>query len=72
MYVKETPADHAASRAGLEPGDEIVAVDGKDVRKMSPAEVRAALRGPVGTKVKLEVERGGARREVLVERGPLE
>lgn len=72
VYVKETPPDHAASRAGIEVGDEIVSIDGKDTRKMSPAEVRAALRGPVGTKVKLGIERRGERREVIVERGPLE
>ncbi len=72
MYVKEAPPGHAAALAGIEAGDEIVAIDGKDAKTMSPAEVRAAVRGPVGTKVRVEVVRAGQSRTVVVERGPLE
>lgn len=57
-------------RAGLEPGDEIVAIEGKPVSGFAnDEEVRKALRGDVGTKVKLTVVREGARREIEVERG---
>lgn len=57
-------------QAGLEPGDEIVAIDGKDVQSFaSDEEVRQALRGDVGTKVVLTVKRQGARRQIAVERG---
>ncbi len=57
-------------RAGLEPGDEIVAIEGKPVSGFSSdEEIRKALRGDVGTKVKLTVLREGARREIEVERG---
>lgn len=57
-------------QAGLEPGDEIVAIDGKDVQTFSSdEEVRQALRGDVGTKVVLTVKREGARRQITVERG---
>ncbi len=59
-------------RAGLEPGDVILAIDGKDIHSFaSDDDVRKALRGDVGTRVKLTVERSGARREIEVERGPL-
>ena len=57
-------------RAGLAPGDEIVAIDGKPMTAFPTDEdVRKALRGDVGTKVKLTVVREGARREIEVERG---
>lgn len=57
-------------KAGLEPGDEIVAIGGKPVSAFAnDEEVRKALRGDVGSKVKLTVLREGARREIEVERG---
>jgi C-terminal processing protease CtpA/Prc len=72
VYVKEVPPDHAAAKAGVEVGDEIVAIDDKETRGMTPDEVSGALRGKVGTKVKLEVERRGERKTIVVERGPLD
>jgi C-terminal processing protease CtpA/Prc len=69
VTVRSVPPG-TGQRAGLEPGDEIVAIDGKDVHALgSEDEVRRALRGDVGTKVKLTVVRDGVRRDVVVERG---
>lgn len=74
VYVREVPSDMPAARAGLRPGDEIVAIDGKPVLAMSPDEVHRALAGAVGSKVKLSVHRekaDGGDVEIEVERGPL-
>lgn len=60
-----------ADRAGLEVGDEILAIDGRAVQEMSQEEIRRAVRGDVGTTLLLTVERGGQRRDVKVERSPL-
>lgn len=51
----ESPAAHA----GLQRGDEIVTVDGKDVEGLDFDAVERLLRGPVGSKVVLQVLRQG-------------
>ena len=48
-----------AERAGLRDGDVIVAVDGTPLGALADAKVSAALRGPVGTPVRLSVTRAG-------------
>ena len=48
-----------AERAGIQPGDRIVAVDGKPTEGLSPDEARDALRGPEGSKVSITVDRPG-------------
>ncbi|MFY9779610.1 MAG: S41 family peptidase [Candidatus Baltobacteraceae bacterium] len=49
-----------AARAGLEPGDRIAAVDGEPAGGLSSEELRAQLRGKIGTVVHLSVTRGGS------------
>jgi membrane-associated protease RseP (regulator of RpoE activity) len=73
VRVFEAPPG-TGKRAGLEVGDRIVAVDGKDVSTFATNdELRRALRGDAGTRVRLTVERDGVRRDIDVERGgPLE
>ncbi len=46
-----------AERAGIRPGDRIVAIDGQAVRGKSPADLVKAMRGEPGTKVLLTVRR---------------
>jgi len=46
-------------KAGLRPGDTILAVDGKDVRGLTLDETVALIRGPEGTTVTLTVGREG-------------
>lgn len=48
-----------AQRAGLNSGDTILAVDGRDVTQMSVDELFAALRGEPGSQVKLTVRHPG-------------
>lgn len=48
-----------AYRAGIRPGDVIVAVDGKPTDNLSTSEVAELLKGPKGTNVKITVLREG-------------
>jgi carboxyl-terminal processing protease len=48
-----------AEKAGLQAGDEIIAVDGKDVTSLLPEEVRQKVLGAEGTTVKLTIQRAG-------------
>src|ERR1700727_1383601 len=48
-----------AYRAGIRPGDVIIAVDGKPTDNMSTSDVAELLKGPKGTSVKITVLREG-------------
>ena len=48
-----------AYRAGIRPGDVIIAVDGKQTDNMSTSDVAELLKGPKGTSVKITVLREG-------------
>jgi carboxyl-terminal processing protease len=62
-----------AERAGLMKGDLLVAVEGEPVGPESTDDVRARLRGEVGTTVNLTLERpSGLRFDVAVERETIE
>jgi C-terminal processing protease CtpA/Prc len=71
LFVRETPRGLAAERHGLVPGDEILLVEGKDVRQMGEHELYRALSGDVGTKVKLTVVRGDGVFRVSLTRTPV-
>ena len=49
-----------AYRAGIHPGDVIVAVDGKPTDNMSTSDVADLLKGPKGTQVRITILREGA------------
>ncbi len=51
--------DSPASRAGICPGDIIVAVDGTDIFGLSQNEAILLIRGPVGSNVELTIRREG-------------
>ncbi len=46
-----------AAKAGLRPGDQIIAVDGEDVTGIPPELVRRRVLGPAGTQVRLTIRR---------------
>jgi carboxyl-terminal processing protease len=48
-----------AEKAGLQSGDQIVAVDGKDITSLLPELVRQQVLGPEGSTVKLTIQRPG-------------
>lgn len=60
LRVVEVP-DGPAMRAGLHEDDRIVAIDGRPVAGRPIADVVADLRGRVGTRVHITVERGAHR-----------
>ncbi|HVU05002.1 MAG TPA: PDZ domain-containing protein [Polyangiaceae bacterium] len=70
LFVRDVPPLLAAHRDGLAPGDEILLVDGKDVRALGERELRAALEGDVGSPVRLTIVRNDAVFRVTVRRTP--
>ncbi len=69
QVLKGTPAE----KAGLLVGDAIVKVDGKSILGYTATEAVKVLRGPKGTKVKIEVEREGYSKplEFIIERAEI-
>ncbi len=53
--MPDSPAEHA----GLQPGDQVVAVDGEDVTGVDPSVVVRSVLGPAGSTVHLTVLREG-------------
>ncbi|MBB4287125.1 S41 family peptidase [Roseospira goensis] len=68
VMVREVVAGGPADRAGLHPGDRILAVDGQPFTRPNTRIVRERLRGPVGSTVRLTVQRG-SRVDVSLTRG---
>ena len=64
FLVGRVPADSPESRAGLQTGDVIASIDGREPR--DAADIVARLHGPRGAVVVLDVERDGHRRVVRV------
>lgn len=59
LVVVAPSQDSPASRAGILPGDMIIAVDGVDIFGLSQNEATALTRGPVGSEVTLIIRREG-------------
>ena len=57
LILHDVPPDLAAGKASLKAGDEILLIDGVDVRAMSSKQVHAALSGDVDSPVKLTLVR---------------
>ncbi|HEU4538937.1 MAG TPA: PDZ domain-containing protein [Polyangiaceae bacterium] len=70
LWVRRVEPSMDGARAGLEPGDEVLSVEGRDVRDLSPAGVHEALSGPPGTTVSLTVARRGTIEHLRVVRKP--
>ncbi len=70
LFVREVPPGLAAAKAGLEPGDEVTLINGRDVRTLDEKSLHALLAGEVGDSVKLTVLRGERVIHVTVARTP--
>jgi carboxyl-terminal processing protease len=70
LLVREAPEGMSGAAAGLKPGDEVVAIDGADVRGADRAEIHRRLKGPLGTRVQLTVVRDGSLQTLSVLRAP--
>jgi C-terminal processing protease CtpA/Prc len=71
VTIRAAPPGFPAARAGLDAGDELLLIDGRDVRTMSPEAIHLALEGAVGTTVQLTLLRRGKVLRVALERAPL-
>lgn len=71
LHVREAPEGLAAHDAGLLPGDRIKMIDGVYADELDEKQIRALLRGEVGSAVRLTVIRGDEVLHVEVKRGEL-
>lgn len=64
--IKDSPA----AKAGLRPGDMVIAINGQDMTGVSPEEAREQVMGPAGTDVTLTILRKGEERsfDVIITR----
>jgi carboxyl-terminal processing protease len=72
VTVRDAPPGLPAAQAGLVPGDQILFINGRDVRDMSPDAIHLALEGEVGSTVELTVAHRGQIERMLLKRAPLE
>jgi C-terminal processing protease CtpA/Prc len=70
LVLRDVPPNLAAGRAGLQTGDEILLIDGRDVRELDERGVHQALGGEVGDPVKLTLLREGRVIRVTLRRTP--
>jgi C-terminal processing protease CtpA/Prc len=66
LVLRDVPPNLAAGRAGLQAGDEILLIDGRDVRELDARGVHQALSGSVGDPVKLTLLRRDGQHERVV------
>ena len=71
LTVRDAPSGQAAAEAGIASGDEILLIDGRDVRSMSAETIHRLLEGEVGTTVSLTLLRRGKIERIAVRRAPL-
>ncbi len=64
--IKEVHEGYSAHKAGLKPGDKIVAIDGKSAKGKSKDDISDILKGAPGTKVMLTLKRPGSNKELKV------
>jgi C-terminal processing protease CtpA/Prc len=71
LRVTEVPPGLGAADAGMLPGDEVLMIDGFYVKDMTAKQIKALLRGEVGSFVELTVLRSGTVRHLKVKRSVL-
>jgi carboxyl-terminal processing protease len=72
VIVRDAPPGLPAAQAGIVPGDEILFIQGRDVRDMSPDSIHLALEGQVGSDVELTLLHQGKIERINLKRAPLE
>ncbi len=59
IYISECYENYPAFKAGLQPGDKILKVNGQDAVSKNSDDIGAMLKGQAGTKITLLIEREG-------------
>jgi carboxyl-terminal processing protease len=67
LEIVRTFEDRPAARAGLKPGDIVLAVGDRAIEEMSVFEAVALIRGPAGSVARLTVKRQGVEEPFIVE-----
>ena len=68
IHIVGIMEDSPGQKAGLQEGDEILAVDGVSVKEMAFDEVAAHVRGEVGTNVVLTIMRNNTNQDITITR----
>jgi C-terminal processing protease CtpA/Prc len=69
-FVRDVPPGLGAAKAGIRDGDEVLLIDGRDVRTLSDVEIHRILSGERGSYVRLTLVRGKEIIRTAVERTP--
>ncbi|MTJ54877.1 S41 family peptidase [Anabaena sp. UHCC 0253] len=72
LTIIEAIENSPALKAGLKPGDEILAINGKSALKMTLEEASTLIRGKEGTSVNLDLERPGNKFNIKLTRATIE
>jgi len=72
VTVRDAPRGWPAAEAGVVPGDEILFIDGRDVRDMSADTIHLALEGEVGSTVELTILHRTKIERITLKRAPVE
>jgi carboxyl-terminal processing protease len=71
LLIEDVIAGGGAAQAGVQPGEEVVAIDGVRVADSTMDAAIQRLRGVEGTSVRIALRRAGATRELVVVRRPI-
>lgn len=68
VVIEATLENYPAQKAGLWPGDKIIAIDGVEIKDKKPNEVNDLLKGNAGTSFEVKVDRQGKTLEKTLSR----
>jgi len=68
LFAREVPEGLGAANAGVRPGDQVLLIEGRDVRPLSDTEIHELLSGGYGSRVRITVLRDSAVIRFAVER----
>jgi carboxyl-terminal processing protease len=68
LFIRETPERLPAAAGGVQPDDEVLLIDGIDVRTLDSRGIHGVLSGEAGTRVKLTLVRDESIVRVTLER----